>query len=279
LPEGDTVHKVAAVLREGLVGRHLTEVQLRGVFQPEQFAAHPIEAVEALGKHLLVTAGPLTLRVHLGMHGSWSREMGVGSRESGADVALSTNELVFKCRKAKDVELFRTKERKRHPALSVLGPDLLGDEPDYAVIVQRARAHPQRPLGEVLLDQKVAAGLGNVYKSELGFLGPEVPGEPFHKPGTGVDPWAPLSRYPDETLTGLYRRGREALLANLGGWHRTTTVDRRQKPQPRGLPAVWVYGREGQPCLRCRSVIRRRAQGDEARSTYWCPRCQTEDGS
>jgi len=276
VPEGDTVHKVAAVLREGLVGRSLTEVQLRGVFQPEQFAAHPIEAVEALGKHLLVTAGPLTLRVHLGMHGAWSRT-GDGRRETG-DVVLVTNEATYTCRQAKDVELFRTRERKRHPALSVLGPDLLGEEPDYAVIVQRARVQPQRPLGEVLLDQKVAAGLGNVYKSELAFLGPEVPAEPFHKPGTGLDPWAPLSRYSDEVVVGLYRRGREALLANLGGWHRTTTVDRRQKPQPRGLPTVWVYGREGQPCLRCRAPIRRRAQGDEARSTYWCPRCQPGDG-
>ncbi len=268
MPEGDTVYKVAAVLREGLVGRRLTGVQLRGVFQPEQFAAEPVEAVETVGKHLLVIAGPLTLRVHLGMHGSW--------RTSGrGDVVLSTGERLFVCQKAKDVELFRTQDRKRHPALSVLGPDLLGPEPDYQLILRRVLAQPGRPLGEVLLDQKVAAGLGNVYKSELAFLGPEVPGEPFHKPGRALDPWAPVA---EEDVIPLYRRGREALLANVGGWHRTTTVDRRTVRQPRGLPTVWVYGREGQPCLRCRTRLLRRAQGDEARSTYWCGGCQPTGG-
>lgn len=275
MPEGDTVHKLARVIAEDLEGRELRRVSLRGLRAASQLVGSRVRQVEARGKHLLVhTDAETSVRVHLGMRGSWHRyQPGEPWKraQSTAAAVFETPATVFVCFQAAQVELLRGARRRWHPQLTALGPDLLGPEPDWLEIVERARRHPHRPLQEVLLDQRVACGLGNVYKSELAFLGP-LEEDPF-RPGMGLLPDRSLATLSDDELMGLYRRGRLLMLANLGGWMRTTTVDRRRQPAP--TSTLWVYERGGEPCLKCSGPIASVHHGLTNRVTYWCARCQS----
>ena len=120
----------------------------------------------------------------------------------------------------------------------------------------RARALPADSLMvDVLLDQRVAAGIGNAYKSELLFLG-------------RISPAALLGDLDDPTLLALYARAAQLIRANLGGGPRTT------RPAHAGGARLWVYGRRDEPCLVCGTRIRITRHGRGQRSTYWCPACQ-----
>jgi endonuclease-8 len=143
---------------------------------------------------------------------------------------------------------------ERHPQLSALGPDLLSAGLDVPGVVSRLRACPQLALGEALLEQRIACGVGNVYKSESLYL-------------CRLDPWAPISQVPDDALAGLIRAARALMLRNLDGNMRRTVARA-------GQGRYHVYGREGWPCLECSTPIEMRRQGDQARSTYFCPACQ-----
>ena len=129
--------------------------------------------------------------------------------------------------------------------------------------VARARQRPQTmQLGALLLDQRVAAGIGNVYKSEVLFL-------------ERLNPFAPLSSFDDATLARLYAHTRELMLRNLGPWRRTTTADlTRGGFGPRGSARMFVYRRAGHPCRECGTAILAAVQGEPPRRTYYCPRCQ-----
>ena len=273
MPEGDTVHKVASVLARDLEGRALSRVYLRGDNRANRLQGKDVQKVEALGKHLLVTVGEWTIRVHLGMRGSWHRyapgESWKRSPRSAA-VVLENRERALVCFQASQVELIAGQRRRWHPQLGRLGPDLLGEKPDWDAIMARLRRVDRRPIGEILLDQRVATGIGNVYKSELAFLGP-LEGDAF-RPARGVSPWKSGQLVADEVWLGLYRRARLQLQANLGGWRRTTTRDRRVSA-PRGS-RLWVYGRGGEPCFLCETPIESKHQGLNNRATFWCPSCQ-----
>jgi endonuclease-8 len=277
VPEGDTVHKVAVVLREGLVGQTPRRVELRPYAADQLPVGLPVTSVEAVGKHCIITFGErVCLRVHLGMYGSWSRLKLPWQRRGEILVVIETANEAFVCHKAKDVELFVASDRPRHPVLSRLGPDLLGPEPDWSFVLARARRSGDRPVADLLADQTVACGFGNVYRNELCFLGEPVAPE-FYRPGRGFAPGFPAARLSDETLLGVYQRGREALFANLGGWVRTTVCDARRTPLTPGSPRTWVYGRTGLPCFGCGATILSRGQGEQARATQWCARCQPLD--
>ena len=218
-----------------------------------------VEAVEARGKHLLIGfSGGLWLRTHLRMRGSWHRyRPGEAWRLPAARATcwLETADAVAVCFDCADVELLTDAEVDRHARLTALGPDLLGATFDLDEAVRRLRADPQRALGEALLDQRAVAGIGNVYKSEVCFI-------------ERLDPWAPVGSFGDAALAALLRRSRELLRANVRGGRRVTTGVARPGR------SVWVYGRSGRPCRRCGTLVRGRRQGEQARMTYWCPRCQ-----
>lgn len=232
----------------------------------------------AQGKHCLISFdNGKTLRVHLGMHGAWHRYPRPWKNRGEVHLRLETEREVFVCLQPKDVELLETRGLSKHPILLALGPDLLAEqEPDWELVLRRNRQHspPDRLLGEVLLDQRIAAGLGNVYKSELCLLGPMPNGQgnPF-RPKAGIHPFSPVSACSDETLRDVFWRGRRLLQHNLGGWPRTTTYD-ASRPLPASQSRVWLYGRDGRPCLRCNTTIESRHQGLAARATFWCPECQ-----
>lgn len=263
MPEGDTIHRLAHGLRT-LEGRELEALHLRHRGRVRPLDGAKIGVVRARGKHLLIDVGERhVLHVHLGMRGRWHR--GEPDRADGGrgvpSLRLELHDEQHVCRNAAIAEVQRRVALAGHPQLLRLGPDLLGPELDLAAVARRARAHGG-PVAETLLDQRVACGIGNVYKSEVLFV-------------ARIHPRAALESLDDAALAGLYAIARRLMLQNLGPWRRTTTrpVTPAQPPHPRE-PRLFVYGRARRPCLRCRTAIVSELQGDGARPTYWCPRCQ-----
>lgn len=279
MPEGDTIAKVAVVLRRDLEGEVLTGCNIRALYNSERLAGSQVLQVETLGKHLLIHLDcELQLRVHLGMHGSWHRySHGAAWKRSShaARVVLETERLVLVCFNPAEVELIPTPQRRWHRQLGELGPDLLGEqEPDWDEILRRCGRYQtgHAYLGELLLDQRVAAGIGNVYKSELCFMGP-LEDDAFTLSERPYSPWSAWTHVPLEDLRAIFQRARTLLQANLGGWYRTTRVDRRaEKAAPEGN--LYVYGLHGKACPRCGESIHRGFQGLQNRVTYWCGSCQ-----
>jgi endonuclease-8 len=269
VPEGDSIHRVARRLRPRLEGRRLVDARVRGDVRVAALVGKQVAAVESRGKHLLVRAaeGP-TVRVHLGMRGRWRRfEPGARWRRPRrlASLILATDDDVLACFRAQ-VEVLHGPRPEQARSLVGLGPDLLDDDLDPERVTQRvlaaARADPGRPVGVLLLDQRVAAGLGNVYKSEVLFLG-------------GVDPRTPAGALDRATVHALYELGVTLMRANLGsGWRITRGVLPGEPPHRPGEARYYVYGRAGRPCFRCGGRVGRLHQGEQARSTYWCPACQ-----
>ena len=142
-----------------------------------------------------------------------------------------------------------------HATLQALGPDLLSPDFDLARARQRLRVDDDAEIGDALLDQTALAGIGNVYKSEVLFL-------------CGVSPFRPVAGLEDERLDRVVATAAALMKRNLGAGERRTTSGLTPEP-------LWVYERGGRPCRRCGTTIERRAQGALARSTWWCPRCQT----
>lgn len=265
MPEGDTIHRSADVLRRHLLGGTV----LRAWSQPRpglarvprlsRLEGRSVESVEARGKHLLIGfSGGLWIRTHMRMRGSWHRyRIGEAWRlpASRASAVVRTESAVAVCFDAPEVELLTTAELGRHAALSALGPDLLGVTFDADEAARRLMAAPDTPLGEALLNQRAVAGIGNVYKSEVCFL-------------ECLDPWAGVGSVQADALARALTTARRLMQANVRGGSRVTTGV--------GAPGstLWVYGRAGRPCRRCGTLIVGRRQGEQARMTYWCPRCQ-----
>ena len=262
MPEGDTVHRIAGVLGRDVVGRTLARLELKGHGTVAELAGVTIEAVESVGKHMLVRfAGGWTLRVHLGMKGKWRRQHVRQQRPGGITAVLQVGETAYVCYRAYRAELVRTAHVRRHPKLARLGPDLLAHPPDLGAAVRRARlpAHAHREVGELLLDQRVAAGIGNVYKSEVLFA-------------CRVHPRTPMRALDEDAIRALFATAAELMRRNLGT-RRRTHVPLQRRPDP-SSQRLWVYGRTGEPCLECGTPIQRFLQGDMARSTFFCPGCQ-----
>ncbi|HSK92730.1 MAG TPA: DNA-formamidopyrimidine glycosylase family protein, partial [Candidatus Angelobacter sp.] len=255
----------AEVLRAALSGRRITAARaqprpgLRRVPDLSVLVGAVVERVEARGKHLLIGfEGGMTLRSHLRMSGSWHRyRPGEAWRRPmrQASAILETAEAVAVAFNTPVVELMSAAELRRSRPLNELGPDLLARAFDAEEAVRRLRDRDGEELGNALLDQRAVAGIGNVYKSEVAFL-------------QRLDPWAPVAAYDEEQLRGVLRTARRQLQANVRGGARGTTGS-----GARG-EGLWVYGRGGRPCRRCGTLIRQGRQGELARLTFWCPRCQ-----
>jgi len=237
VPEGDTIWLSAAALRARLVGKQI----LKAV--PPTLVGRTVEAVEPVGKHLLVRFdGGLALHTHMRMTGQWQI---YAPRERWRRPAwqvkalLETEDTVAVCFAAPTVELVR----EGRDGLQGLGPDVLAAEFDLDAVVARARSTGPVALGELLLDQRVAAGIGNIHKNEALWR-------------TRLDPFR--SDYSDDELRLLYADARAGLQASIGG--------RR--------PVEAVYRRTGRPCRRCGTLIRSQRQGEHLRRTYWCATCQ-----
>src|SRR5688572_26917596 len=212
-------------------------------------------------------SGGVVLRTHMRMNGSWhiyrpGERWQRARRDMRIVVATADFEAVgFNIPVA---EFIRAGVLERHGELRRLGPDLLSDDFDAADAFARVRAHNRMEIADVLLDQRVMAGVGNVYKSEVLFA-------------CGVNPFVTGAAIDGDKVRSLIETARRFLRANASaglapmttyaGYRRTT---RRDDPRER----LWVYGRARLPCRRCGTPIGVRAQGPDARLTYWCPQCQ-----
>lgn len=252
MPEGDTIYRTAANLRRALEGAVVTGGR------PARLRDQTVAAVEARGKHLLVWFAPsgLALHTHMMMSGSWHLYR-PGSRwrrsPGAAKVVLETSDWVAVCFAAPVVELLTESEVAAHPWLARLGPDALADDTDVAGAARRLSSLADTEIGVALLDQRVLAGVGNVYRCETLFV-------------ERVDPWARVGDLGEDVRERLVVAAERMLKANADRVRRTTT------PMPG--PRLWVYGRARQPCLRCRTAIAVDRQGPLARATFWCPVCQ-----
>lgn len=261
MPEGDTLHRIAATLRRVLAGKHVGEIVLTDPRGTPRERVHPggdVVAVESVGKNLLVRfADGRLLHTHLGRSGSWHvYRPGEPWQRSPRSLRarLATDELLAVCFGAPDVRLGRAAEVERAARLPGLGPDLLAPHFERDEALGRLRALADVPLGEAVMRQHAVAGIGNVYKSEVLFL-------------CGLDPFAPVAAISDAQLGEILDTARRLLQDNLTGSARVTNRD--------GPDAItWVYRRSGRPCQRCGAIVRMRRQGDLGRSTYFCPGCQ-----
>lgn len=263
MPEGDTIFAAAARLADVLVGREV--VDLTGSHpglreNGRRLRRHTVTAVESIGKHLLIHFDHgWSLRTHLGMPGEWHvyRRGQRWRRTPGkARVVVTTAEHVAVCFSAPTVHVGRTDAIAAQ--VDHLGPDLMKDGVDLDEIVRRAESSGAATVADLLLDQRVMAGLGNVYKSEVLFL------EKTH-------PLTPVDSLRAGAIVELAERGRRLLRGNTGSRPRSTTGEWRRGQR------TWVYGRGGRPCRRCGTAIASDTHGDLDRVTYWCPRCQVAD--
>ena len=260
MPEGDTVHKLSVRLHAALAGARARSVDVPACYAPA-LSGRRFLGVDCRGKHLFIRFdNALAVRVHLGMYGSWHRYApGEPWKKPArqARLVFRTEKAVLVCFNAREVALLRDEGLAERDLAHRLGPDLLDPQAGLEAIQARVRqlAGPGTPLADVLLDQRIAAGIGNVYKSEVLCL-------------EGVYPLALLGQVDDERLDALYARAADLLRRNLGGGPRAT------RPGGEGRERLWVYRRAGRPCLRCGTKVQLTRWGRGLRATYWCPSCQ-----
>lgn len=248
MPEGDTIWRTAEKL-SALQGQRVVRARPDSL---TRFAGRTISEVKPFGKHLMIRFdNGLAIHSHMRMQGAWHlyRPSQPWRRPSWqAKAILETDEWVAVCFSAPVIEVVRDEQTK----LAHLGPDILRDDWSASDVVQRARARGPVAVGELLLDQRVTAGIGNVYRCEALWQ-------------CRVNPWTSSADLDDEKLSALFDAAHRAMKANLRG-----DVQRRFPGYGRGA----VHGRGGRPCPRCGTRISVRAQGEHARMTFWCPTCQ-----
>jgi endonuclease-8 len=267
MPEGDTIFRAARTLHRALAGKTVVRFEsmlpaLTRVHHHRPITGRTIIEVAARGKHMLMSfSADLVLHTHMLMNGSWHiyrpderwqrspRQMRVvvGTEDI---VAVGFNIPVAEFLDARDVE--------RREQLRRLGPDPLSEHFDREEALRRMREHPGEAIGDVLLNQRVMAGIGNVLKSEALFV-------------AGVHPFGAVRNLTNEALERLIAVGQRLLSMNArphaGAFRQTTGRMNPNEP-------LWVYGRAGLPCRKCGALIQARKTGLDARLTYWCPRCQ-----
>jgi endonuclease-8 len=250
MPEGDTVWHTAETLRQALAGRTLTRCDVRVPrFATADLTGQVVDEVYSRGKHLFIRVGPASIHSHLKMDGAWRVTSRAVRNDHRIRIILEAGDI-----RAVGIDLgvLEILDRAHDgDAVAHLGPDLLGADWDPQVAATNLTARPDRPIAEALLDQRVLAGIGNVYCNELCFV-------------SGRLPSAPVSAVSDPHR--LVSRARDMLWANRYRWNRCTTGDTRAGRQ------LWDYGRAGQSCRRCGTRIDDDDSGE--RVAYWCPACQ-----
>jgi endonuclease-8 len=250
MPEGDTVFRTADRLRTALVGHPLTRFDVRVPrYATVDLTGQVVDEVRSRGKHLFIRVGSASIHSHLKMDGAWRITAKSGRTDYRVRIILENNEI-----RAIGIDLgvLEILERDHDDdVVDHLGPDLLGADWDAGVAAANLIADPDRPIAEALLDQRVMAGIGNVFCNELCFV-------------SGHLPTTPVSVITDPHR--LAARARDMLWVNRFRQNRCTTGDTRPGRQ------VWVYGRRGESCRRCGTPIAYDDSGE--RVAYWCPVCQ-----
>ena len=279
MPEGDTILRAARALHRTLAGRVVTRFDsvypsVTRVAEDHPIVGRTIESVFARGKHLLMAfSGDLVLRTHMRMNGSWHLyRPGAPWQRPARDmrVLVATADAVAVGFSVPIAELLSNRQLERHKEIRALGPDLLagaGEQYEYSVdtaeIVRRMRARGRDGVADLLLNQRVVAGIGNVFKSEILFV-------------AGIDPFMPAASLSDADLERIVGIARDQLAAAVLDRSKTLarSIGRRPTRSLDPAAALWVYSRGGKPCRRCGAIILSKKTGLDARLTYWCPQCQ-----
>ncbi|MDB1086724.1 Fpg/Nei family DNA glycosylase [Streptomyces sp. ACA25] len=278
MPEGHTLHRLAAGHRERFGGRLVRASSPQGKFADGAalIDGRPLTAAEAHGKHLFLgfgTHGPDAapaqwVHIHLGLYG----KVGFGTGPAPAPVGqvrlrLTTPDAYADLRGPTTCALLTGGERQLVRAR--LGPDPLRADSDPEPAWTRI-SRSRSSVAALLMDQRIIAGIGNIYRAEILFR-------------HGIDPY--------RAGRDLTRLEWDALWADLGvlmregvRTGRIDTVRPEHTPEAMGRPPrsdrhggeVYVYRRAGRACHLCGGEIRTAAL--VARSLYWCPRCQHGPG-
>jgi endonuclease VIII len=243
MPEGDAIHRAAQRLQV-LVGEELEVETPHPRAAVKQLApildGRRLEAVDAVGKNLLLRfEGGVVVRSHLRMKGRW-RVLPRDAEIFGTPwLVLRGDEYVGVMSGGSVLELDRGIAGR-------LGPDILAEPPDFDAMVHNFRAVDRsREVGDALLDQRLVAGIGNLWKAESLWA-------------ARVSPWSSLAAVSDNALRGVLEEAHRLMRSRLDGTSRHARA----------------YRRKGRPCPRCGTPIRSWPQGDGARMAYWCPACQ-----
>ncbi|HEU4636290.1 MAG TPA: DNA-formamidopyrimidine glycosylase family protein [Edaphobacter sp.] len=278
MPEGDTIYRSARALQRAIGGKVVTGFEtalakIASVDDNTPITGRTITTVESRGKWLLIQfSGDLILATHMLMSGSWHLYR-TGERwqmpRSRMRIVITTSEWQAVAFNVPVAEFYTARTLERSSQIPKLGPDILSADFTLQQGVERMKEYtlksPSAEVGNTLLNQRVLAGLGNVYKSEVAF-------------SAGVHPFRTVSTLTATEIERLVEFAHRYMKANVidgkgdgivtySGNRRTThATDRRER--------LWVYGRQHQECRRCGATILMRRQGTGARSTYWCPDCQ-----
>jgi endonuclease-8 len=278
VPEGDTIYRSARAIQNAIGGRIVTRFEtalakLARVNDDAPIAGRTVDKVESRGKWLLIYfSSDLILATHMLMSGRWHLYR-TGEHwqmpRSRMRIVLTTAEWQAVAFNVHIAEFYTEHSLGRSSQIPNLGPDILSASFSLGAGVERlteyARTSPDTEVAVALLDQRVLAGLGNVYKSEVAFAAGV---HPFRKMRT-------LTPHEIERIVDMAHRYMKAnvidgkgdgIVTYLGNRRTTHSTDREER--------LWVYGRRGRDCRRCEIAIEMRRQGTQARSTYWCPECQ-----
>lgn len=275
MPEGDTIFRAARSLHKVLAGHVVTRFEtayahIDRVNVDTPLVGRTVEKCESAGKHVLIRfSGGLILRTHMRMNGSWHLYRH-GERwwrgPQAMRVRIDTADWVAVAFNVPVAEFVTPRQLETTDPVAKLGPDLLGVAFDRDEAIRRILASGDRPIAMTLLDQRIVAGIGNVYKSEVLFL-------------TGVHPDMPSGAVPLPILEAMIDTGRRLLRDNVieGSSPRIQTYRnlRQLSAATEHGDSLWVYGRRNKPCRKCATPIEMKKMGLDARSTYWCPGCQS----
>ncbi len=255
MAEGDSIVRMARLVESAFEGRTVESAEAPNPRSPlragaSRLVGRRLDATETHGKHLLLRFDDdLVLHAHMGMVGGWYA-YGPGRRwrrpRRSAWLILGLGEVELVQFGGPTLRLVRPAELNRDSRLALLGPDILGGEEAVAAAAANVSAAGPVELGEALLNQRLVAGIGNIFKSEACFE-------------AGVDPWRPVESF---------EPGRIASVVETAAAQMERGVETGRRPGR-------VYRRSGRPCPACGGAIRSRGQGDDNRTTYWCPACQS----
>ena len=262
VPEGEAIHRTAAALRTALVGRAVLSFEAPFLDGPIPAPGRVIELVESHGKQLdIVWDDGLILHTNLLLSGVWHLYR-AGERwrkpMSQLRVGITVDSFSAVCFSARTVETYREFDTHRHPGFGRSGPDLCAPSPDLNAAVDALCRYSDldAPIAEALLDQQVACGVGNVFRSEILWTCQHYP-------------FAPVSMLARSDMERIIMAATKVLHANV---HPESAVVSDQRSE------LAVYGRNGQRCRRCGDTIEVRRVGQHARLLYWCPGCQVRRG-
>jgi len=257
MPEGDTIRYAAKRVRAALLGNQIRSLETPHPRHshdrwPERLEGQAVRSVDAHGKHLFIRFdGGLTLHSHLRMTGKWGvyapgQRWRRSPRRAWLVIRTDAGEVVqFD---GPVLELMTDSRTRFDQRLAALGPDVLADEFDERTFLRRLREDdPTRGIGDALLDQRTVAGIGNLWKAEACFA-------------AGLDPWRRTAEVGDEEALAVVRAARGAMQQSVENGLRMKSA---------------VYDRAGRPCPLCSTLVRARGQGEDNRTTFWCPRCQS----